>query len=199
MWNQFLAQKGYIIASVDNRGTGARGEEFRKVTYRQLGKYETEDMIEGAKYLGSLPYVDPNRIGIWGWSYGGYMTALCLTKGADVFRMGIAVAPVTNWRYYDNIYTERYMRKPQENGPGYDDNSPVNHADKLKGKLLIIHGTADDNVHVQNTFDLVTALVAANKQFDMQLYPNSNHGIYTGKNTTYHLYQRMLGFITANL
>jgi dipeptidyl-peptidase-4 len=194
-----LAQKGIIVVSVDNRGTGARGEEFKKMTYMQLGKYETIDQIEAAKYLGSLDYIDANRIGIFGWSYGGYMSTLCMTKGSDYFSTGIAVAPVTNWRYYDNIYTERFMRTPQENANGYDDNSPINHVDKLKGNFLLIHGTADDNVHVQNSIDLVTALVAANKQFEMQLYPNSNHGIYTGKNTRMHLYKRMTDFLLSNL
>ncbi|MFU8845081.1 MAG: S9 family peptidase [Bacteroidales bacterium] len=194
-WYQYLVSRGLIVVSVDNRGTGSRGEEFKKMTYLQLGKYETLDQMEAAKYLGSLGYVDPQRIGIWGWSYGGYMAALCLTKAPDLFSAGIAVAPVTNWRYYDNIYTERFMRTPQENPAGYDDNSPINHADKLKGRILLIHGTADDNVHVQNTMDFVSALVAANKQFDLQLYPNSNHGIYTGVNTSFHLYTRMTNFI----
>jgi len=198
-WFQMLSSKGLIIACVDNRGTGARGEAFKKVTYQQLGKYETMDQIEAAKYLGSLEYINKNRIGIWGWSYGGYITASCLTQGADNFSMGIAVAPVTNWRYYDNIYTERYMRTPQENPEGYDQNSPIFHADKLKGKLLIIHGTADDNVHVQHSIDFAAALVKENKQFEMQFYPNSNHGIYTGKNTTIHLYTKMTKFIEYNL
>jgi dipeptidyl-peptidase-4 len=197
-WYQMLAQKGYIIASVDNRGTGARGQDFKKVTYMQLGKYETLDQIEAAKYFASLPYVDPGRIGIWGWSYGGYMSTLCITKGADVFRMAIAVAPVTNWRYYDNIYTERFMRKPQENAAGYDDNSPIHHVDMLRGKYLVVHGTADDNVHVQNTMDLVTALNKAGKQYEMFLYPNKNHGIYGG-NTRLHLYTLMTGFVMENL
>jgi len=199
LWYQMLASKGIIIASVDNRGTGARGEEFKKMTYLQLGKYETIDQIEAAKYLISLGYVDRERIGIWGWSYGGYMSALCMTKGADYFSTGIAVATVTNWRYYDNIYTERFMRTPQENPDGYDDNSPINHVEKLKGNFLIIHGTADDNVHVQNSIELVTALVNADKQFEMQFYPNSNHGIYTGRNTTMHLYTRLTNFILENL
>ena len=197
-WYQMLAQKGYIIASVDNRGTGARGQEFKKMTYLQLGKYETIDQIEAAKYFASQTYVDPARIGIWGWSYGGFMSTLCITKGADVFSMAIAVAPVTNWRYYDNIYTERFMRKPQDNAKGYDDNSPINFADKLKGKYLVIHGTGDDNVHVQNTMDMITALVNANKQFEMFLYPNKNHGIYGGK-TRLNLYTRMTDFILKNL
>ncbi len=199
MWYQMLAQKGIIVVSVDNRGTGARGEEFKKMTYLQLGKYETEDQIAAAKYLAKQEYVDGNHIGIFGWSYGGYMSTLCMTKGADVFSTGIAVAPVTNWRYYDNIYTERYMRTPQENAEGYDQNSPINHVDKLKGDYLLVHGTADDNVHYQNALELVTALVDADKQFEMQFYPNSNHGIYTGRNTSYHLYKRMTGFLMKNL
>ncbi len=197
-WNQLLSQKGYIVACVDGRGTGARGEEFRKMTYLQLGKYETIDQIEAAKYFGSLPYVDSARIGIWGWSYGGFMTLLCMTKGADYFKAGIAVAPVTNWRYYDNIYTERFMRTPQENPKGYDDNSPINYVDKLKGKLLICHGTADDNVHVQNSVEIIEKLVQANKQFEMQFYPNRNHSIYGG-NTRLHLFTRMTNFIVDNL
>ncbi|MCK9399836.1 MAG: S9 family peptidase [Bacteroidales bacterium] len=197
-WYQMLAQKGYIIASVDNRGTGARGQEFKKMTYLQLGKYETIDQIEAARYFASQSYVDTARIGIWGWSYGGFLSTLCITKGADVFSMAMAVAPVTNWRYYDNIYTERFMRKPQDNASGYDDNSPINHVDKLKGKYLVIHGTGDDNVHVQNTMDLISALNKANKQYSMFLYPNKNHGIYGG-NTRMHLYTLMTNFILENL
>jgi dipeptidyl-peptidase-4 len=197
-WYQMLAQKGYIIASLDNRGTGSRGQEFKKMTYLQLGKYETIDQIDAAKYFAAQTYVDPSRIGIWGWSYGGFMSTLCITKGADIFSMAIAVAPVTNWRYYDNIYTERFMQKPQDNAIGYDDNSPINFADKLKGKYLVIHGTGDDNVHVQNTMDLVTALTKANKQFEMFLYPNKNHGIYGG-NTRLNLYTKMTDFILKNL
>ncbi len=198
-WNQLWAQHGIIVVSVDNRGTGGRGEEFKKCTYLQLGKYETLDQIEAAKYLGGLGYVDKNRIGMWGWSFGGYLTLSCLTKGADYFNFGIAVAPVTNWKYYDNIYTERFMRTPEENNNGYEDNSPVNHAAKLKGKLLLICGMADDNVHPQNSFDMVTALVGADKQFESQFYPNSNHGIYTGKNTSFHLYKRMTDYILEKL
>jgi len=198
VWHQMLAQNGYIVVSVDNRGTGGRGEEFKKCTYLQLGKLETIDQIEAAKYLRNLSYVDKDRIGIWGWSYGGYMSTLCLTKGADYFSTAIAVAPVTNWRYYDNIYTERFMRTPQENADGYDNNSPILDVKKMKGKYLLIHGTADDNVHVQNAYDLVTALVNANKQFEMQFYPNKNHGIYGGY-TRYHLYKRMTEFIYQNL
>ena len=198
-WNQLWAQQGIIVVSVDNRGTGGRGEEFKKCTYLQLGKYETLDQIEAAKYLCTLGYVDKSRIGMWGWSFGGYLTLSCLTKGAEYFSFGIAVAPVTNWKYYDNIYTERFMRTPKENNDGYEDNSPVNHAAKLKGKLLLICGMADDNVHPQNSYDMVSALVAADKQFESQFYPNSNHGIYTGKNTSFHLYKRMTDFILGNL
>ncbi len=199
LWNQFFAQHGIIVVSVDNRGTGGRGQEFKKCTYLELGKYETLDQIEAAKYLGTLPYVDRNRIGMWGWSFGGYLTLSCMTKGADYFSMGVAVAPVTNWKFYDNIYTERFMRTPQENEKGYEENSPVNHAEKLKGKLLLIHGMADDNVHPQNSYDMITALVAANKQFELMLYPNSNHGIRSGKNTRWHNFTRMTDFILENL
>lgn len=197
-WYQMLAQKGYVIACVDNRGTGGKGAEFKKMTYKELGKYETIDQIDAAKYFGSLNYIDEKRIGIQGWSYGGYMSSLAITKGADVFNLAVAVAPVTNWRYYDNIYTERYMQTPQENPSGYDENSPINHVEKLKGKYLLIHGTADDNVHVQNTYEMSSALVRANKQFDLFVYPDKNHGIY-GKNTRYHLYKKITNFILDNL
>lgn len=197
-WYQVLANKGYIVVSVDNRGTGARGRDFRTVTYQQLGKYETQDQIHAANYLKGLPYVEKNRVGIWGWSYGGYMSSLALTKGADVFKLAIAVAPVTNWRFYDSIYTERYMRTPQENADGYDDNSPINHVKKMKGRYLLVHGSADDNVHVQNTMRMIDALVQADKQFDLFIYPDKNHGIYGG-NTRYHLYTKMTDFITENL
>lgn len=197
-WYQMLAQKGYIIVSLDNRGTGARGEVFKKCTYKELGKYETIDQINFAKYLGTLNYVDKSRIGMFGWSYGGFMTVLCMTKGADYFKTGIAVAPVTNWRNYDNIYTERFMQLPIDNPKGYDDNSPTNFVKLLKGNLLICHGTSDDNVHVQNSMELVDALVKANKQFDMQFYPNKNHGIYGGY-TRFHLYNRMTEYLLKNL
>ena len=199
MWFEMLAQKGYIVVSVDNRGTGARGEEFKKCTYLQLGKLETIDQINANKYLATLPYVDRNRIGIFGWSYGGYMSTLCMTKGASYFKTGIAVAPVTNWRYYDNIYTERFMRTPQENGDGYDSNSPISHTAELKGNYLLIHGTADDNVHLQNSMDLITSLLNNNKQFEMQFYPNSDHSIYTGRYTHYHVYRRMTDFLLEKL
>ena len=198
MWFNYLAQKGYIVACVDNRGTGARGAEFKKMTYQNLGHYETIDQIEAAKWFAKQSYVDGSRIGIWGWSYGGYMSSLCITKGADTFKMAIAVAPVTNWRFYDSIYTERYLRTPQENAKGYDENSPINFADKLKGKFLLIHGTADDNVHFQNSVMFSEALIQANKSFEQAYYPNKNHGIYGG-NTTLQLYTKMTDFILNNL
>ena len=197
-WHQMLAQQGYIIACVDNRGTGAKGAKFKKMTYKELGKHETIDQINAAKYFGSLKYIDEKRIGIQGWSYGGYMSSLAITKGADIFSLAIAVAPVTNWRYYDNIYTERYMQTPEENASGYDKNSPINHVNKLKGHYLLIHGSADDNVHVQNTMEMISALVKANKQFDLFIYPDRNHGLYGG-NTRYHLYKKMTDFILKNL
>ncbi len=196
-WEQLLAANGYVVACVDPRGTAARGEEFRKRTYMKLGKYESDDQIEAAKYLGSLNYIDAGRIGIYGWSYGGFMSALCLSK-SNVFKIGIAVAPVTNWRYYDSVYTERYMRKPQENPKGYDDNSPINLADSLQGKLFLIHGTADDNVHFQNSVEYIDKLVQAGKQFDMFMYPNRNHGI-NGGNTRVHLFKMKLDYIFKNL
>jgi dipeptidyl-peptidase-4 len=197
-WHQLLAQKGYIVVSVDNRGTGGRGADFKKITYKQLGKYETMDQIEAAKYFATLPFVDAKRIGVQGWSYGGYMSSLCLLKGNEHFKTAIAVAPVTNWRFYDSIYTERYMQTPQENEDGYDDNSPINHVDKLKGNYLLIHGMADDNVHLQNTTEMISALVKANKQFDLFMYPDKNHGIYGG-NTRFHLYTKMTNFLLEKL
>lgn len=197
-YDEYLASKGFIIMCVDPRGTGGRGEAFRKMTYLQLGKYETIDQIEAGKYAAQLPYVYANRVGIWGWSFGGYISSSCMLKGNGVYSVGIAVAPVTNWRYYDNIYTERFMRTPQENAKGYDDNSPLFFADQLKGKLFLIHGTADDNVHVQNTLELSERLVQAGKQFDQMLYTNRNHGIYGG-NTRMHLYTMIEDYLKANL
>ena len=198
LYHQLLAQKGYIVVSVDPRGTMYRGAAFKKSTYLQLGKLETEDFINTAKELQKLPYVDPNRIGIQGWSFGGFMTSLAMTKGADYFKMGISVAPVTNWRYYDNIYTERFMRTPKENENGYDDNSPINFVHLLKGKYFLIHGSGDDNVHYQNSMEMINALVRANKQFDLFIYPNRNHGIYGG-NTRNHLFTMMLDYTLENL
>ena len=198
MWFQMLAQKGYIIVSVDNRGTDARGEQFRKSTYMQLGKKETIDQIEIAKYLANQPYIDGDRIGIFGWSFGGYLSTACLAKGADVFKMAIAVAPVINWKWYDTIYTERFMRTPQENNLGYEDNSPINFAGLIRGKYLLIHGMADDNVHFQNSAEMARVLVAKNISFDEAYYPNKNHGIYGGY-TRAHLYNKMTNFILDNL
>lgn len=197
-WNQMLAQNGYIVVCVDGTGTGYRGEEFKKKTYLQLGNLESNDQIAAARYFASQSWIDKNRIGIWGWSFGGYMSSICLLKGADVFKTAIAVAPVTNWRYYDNIYTERYMRTPAENAKGYDDNSPVNMVDKLKGNYLLIHGTADDNVHYQNSIMMIDALQKANKDFDSECYPNKNHGI-SGGTTRLHLYRRMTRYLMENL
>ncbi|MFW6302881.1 MAG: S9 family peptidase [Bacteroidales bacterium] len=197
-WWQLLAQQGYIIVSVDNRGTGARGKDFRQVTYGQLGKFETMDQVAAAKSLASRKYIDENRIGIFGWSYGGYLTNLCLTTGGGVFSAGIAVAPVTNWRYYDTIYTERYNGLPKDNEEGYDENSPINHAEKLEGKLLLVHGSADDNVHFQNSMDFINKLIAANKQFDLMAYPNRAHGI-NGGGARLHLYTGMTDFLLENL
>ena len=198
VWYQLLAQKGYLVVCVDNRGTGGRGAEFKKLTYGQLGKYETIDQIEAAKYIGSLPYADASRISMQGWSYGGYMSTLCLEKGAGVFKTAIAVAPVTNWRYYDSIYTERYMGLPQDNADGYDDNSPINHTELIKGKYLLMHGLADDNVHFQNSAELITKLIQNEVQFDLMIYPNKNHGIYGG-NTRHYLFKKMLLFLEENL
>jgi dipeptidyl-peptidase-4 len=197
-WYSMLANKGYIVVCIDGRGTGYKGADFKKVTQNELGKYEVEDQIAAAKKLSAMNYIDTNRVGIWGWSYGGFMSSNCLLKGSDTFSMAIAVAPVTNWRFYDSIYTERYMTTPQENASGYDENSPINHVDKLKGKYLLVHGSADDNVHVQNTMRMVEALVQANKQFEWAVYPDKNHGIYGG-NTRIHLYNKMTNFIKENL
>ena len=197
-WFQMLAQQGFIVACVDNRGTGARGEAFKKITYLQMGKYETMDQIEAAKYLGGLPYADAARIGIFGWSYGGYMSSLCLLKGNDVFNAAIAVAPVTSWRWYDSIYTERFMRTEKENPEGYAQNSPVYFADQLKGNYLLVHGNSDDNVHFQHTAEMANALIKANKQFDTYFYPNRNHGIY-GDNARLHLYTKMTNFLQQHL
>lgn len=197
-WFAMLTQKGYIVACVDGRGTGYKGAAFKKVTQKQLGKYEVEDQIDAARVIGNYPYVDKSRIGIFGWSYGGFMALNCILKGNDVFKTAISVAPVTNWRFYDSIYTERYMQTPQENPSGYDDNSPINHVDKLKGNLLLIHGSADDNVHVQNTMQMIEALVQAGKQFDSEIYPDKHHGISGGK-TRIQLYNRMTNFILEKL
>ena len=198
LWHQCLSQNGIIIVSVDNRGTGGKGASFRKITYKNLGKYETIDIIEAAKFLSKFNYVDEKRIGIQGWSYGGYLSSLAITKGSSIFDLSVAIAPVTNWRFYDNIYTERYMSKPVLNSDGYDQNSPINFVSSLSGKYLLVHGTADDNVHVQNTYEMVSALVNENKDFELFIYPDRNHGIYGG-NTRFHLYNKITNFILDNL
>ena len=197
-WFYILAERGYLVACVDNRGTGGRGRDFSHITYGQLGKYEVEDQLASARYLGDLPYVDESRIGIWGWSYGGYMTALSLFLGSDVFKAGIAVAPVTNWRFYDTIYTERYLQTPQLNPEGYDQYSPLTHAGKLEDAFLLIHGTGDDNVHFQNAVALQDALIAADKQFESFYYPNRAHSI-AGGNTRLHLFRMMTDFLERSL
>lgn len=197
MWERYLAQRGYIVVCVDGRGTGGRGSDFMRCTYLKLGQLECHDQVEAAIYLGNLPYVDKSRIAIWGWSFGGYCTLMSMTEGRGVFNCGIAVAPVTDYRLYDSVYTERYMRTPQENSAGYD-NSPVSRASKLQGDLLLVHGSADDNVHYQNTAEMAEALVQADKQFDMQVYTNRNHSIFGG-NTRKHLFTRLVNYFDAHL
>ena len=197
-WFHVLAQEGYLVACIDNRGTGGRGRAFSHVTYGQLGKYEVEDQMASARYLGERPYVDADRIGIWGWSYGGYMASLALFLGNEVFKAGIAVAPVTSWRFYDTVYTERYLQTPQLNAQGYDQYSPLSHVAKLQGNFLLVHGTGDDNVHFQNAIALQEALIAANKQFDSFYYPNRDHSIQGG-NTRLHLFRMITDFVQAKL
>lgn len=197
-WEHFLAQEGYIVACVDGRGTGARGRAWRKCTYLQLGVLESDDQIAAAQALGKLPFIDASRIGIWGWSFGGYNTLLCLSRGNGVFKAGIAVAPVTDFRFYDTVYAERFLRTPQENPAGYSNGSPLALAKGLKGNLLIIHGSADDNVHLRNTLLFTEELVQADIPFEMAIYTNRNHGIYGG-NTHTHLYKRKVEFLKRNL
>jgi dipeptidyl-peptidase 4 len=197
-WFQHLVEQGYAVACVDNRGTGARGTAFRSVTYGQLGKIETEDQIAAAKYLGKQTDIDKDRIGIFGWSYGGYMSSRCLFEGNDVFKAAISVAPVTNWKWYDSVYTERYMGLYKDNQKGYDDNAPIAFADRLKGQYLLIHGLADDNVHFQHTAELANALISNGKQYQTMIYPNKNHSI-GGKETRLHLYTLMTQFLDKKL
>ncbi len=198
LWHLLLAKKGYIIACIDPRGTGYKGRDFKKMTYLNLVKYETEDQIAFGRFLSKLSFVDSDKIGIWGWSFGGHVSSQSILLGHDVFSLAIAVAPVTNWRFYDTIYTERFMRTPQENPDGYDQNAPLNHVEKLKGDYLIIHGSGDDNVHLQNTMEMASKLIQANKPFDMMIYPDKNHGIYGG-NTRNHVFNKMTQFISENL
>lgn len=197
-WHNYLNQEGYMVVCVDNRGTQGRGRQFKHSTYLQLGKLETIDQIETAKYLGSLPFVDKTRIGFQGWSFGGYMASLLISKGGDVFKTAVAVAPVTNWKYYDNIYTERFLRKPIDNKSGYEDNSPTNFVKDIKGKFLLIHGSADDNVHLQNSMELANAMVSKNIPFDFMIYPNKSHGI-SGGLTRLHIYSKIFKFVKENL
>jgi len=197
-WHQLLANKGYIVTCLDGRGTGYKGRDFKKLTQHQLGKLEAEDQIAFAKKLSESPYVDSSRIGIWGWSYGGFNALNAILKGNEVFKTAIAVAPVTHWKFYDTIYTERFLGTPQNNPKGYDDNSPLSHAEKLKGNVLLVHGTADDNVHLQNTLAMVNAFTRANKQFDLAIYTDKNHGIYGG-NTRLQLYTKMTNYILGKL
>ena len=198
LWETFLAQQGYVVVCVDGRGTGSRGAEFKNCTYLELGLRESTDQIETAKYLATLPFVDKNRIGIWGWSFGGYNTLMSMTSGEPVFKAGIAVAPPTDWRFYDSVYTERFMRTPQENGENYVKTSPISRAKNLNGSLLLMHGMADDNVHVRNSVEFAEALVQADKQFDMFYYTNRNHSIYGG-NTRYHIFTKMFNFWNEKL
>lgn len=197
-WEEYLAQEGFLIFIVDTRGTGCRGEEFRKCTYMNLGKYETIDLIETAKYLQTKKFIDSTKIGIWGWSYGGFMVLNAMTKGNGIYKVGISVAPVTSWRFYDNIYTERYNGLPKDNPNGYDENSPLYYTDKFKGELLLVFGTADDNVHPQNSYEFIEKMVQSKKQFQMFSYTNRNHGIYGG-NTRYHLYEMKTNFFKEKL
>jgi len=197
-WEVYLASQGYVVVAVDGRGTGARGEEFRKCTYLNMGIFESDDQAAGAQYIGSLPYVDKNRIAIWGWSFGGYNVLMSMSRGNGIFKAGVAIAPVTDWRFYDSVYTERYMRTPKENESGYNASSPLKLAGNLQGKLLLIQGTADDNVHFQNSIYYMQALEEAGKQFDTQVYPDKNHSIL-GTNTRLHLYNRIVDFLNKNL
>lgn len=197
-WYYALAQQGFVVASVDGRGTGARGEAFRKQTYLNLGVIESDDQVAAARYFASLPYIDSNRIGIWGWSYGGYNVLMSMSRGGGAFKAGVAIAPVTDWRFYDTVYTERFMRTPQQNASGYDNGSAIKLADNLQGNLLIIHGTADDNVHVQNVMEYSRALIKADKHFDMFLFPDKNHFI-VGNNSRIYLYNKVIDYYKRNL
>src|SRR5690606_2347521 len=198
LWHQSLAAQGYIVASVDNRGTGGRGRDFKNLVHLDLGKWEASDQMEAARYFAGLPYVDRTRIGIWGWSYGGYLTALTLMKGGDLFRAGMSVAPVTDWRLYDTIYTERYMSTPAANPEGYADSAPLDHVTGLASDFLLVHGTGDDNVHAQNSLMLADRLQAAGKQFDFMLYPKQTHSISDG-NAQIHLYTLLSEWVREHL
>lgn len=198
LFEAYMCDKGYIMVCVDGRGTGGRGAAFEKCTYLQLGVKEAEDQVKTARYLGTLPYIDGKRIGIWGWSFGGYNTLMSMSDGSGAFKAGVAIAAPSDWRFYDTVYTERFMRTPKENAEGYDAGSAIKRAPQLKGSLLLIHGTADDNVHYQNCAEYSEALVQAGIQFDMQVYTNRNHGIFGGK-TREHLMNRVANFFIQNL
>jgi dipeptidyl-peptidase-4 len=197
-YHQYLASQGYLITVVDNRGTGRKGAIFKKSTYLELGLLESTDHAFAAKQMASLPYVDASRIGIWGWSFGGYMSSTAITKHSDVFKAAVAVAPVTHWKYYDNIYTERYLRRPIDNPLGYEDNSPLNFTDGIKGNYLLVHGTGDDNVHWQNSAEMINAMIKSGVRYDAEVYPNRNHGI-GDRAASYHLYRRMTEFVLQKL
>lgn len=197
-WEYALPNEGFLVACVDGRGTGARGEEFRKQTYMKLGILESDDQAAAARYFATLPYVDAKRIGIWGWSYGGYNVLMSMSRGNGIFKAGVAIAAVSDWRFYDSVYTERFMRTPQQNQSGYDNGSPLKLAKQLQGNLLLIHGTADDNVHFQNAMEYTRALVEADKQFEMFVFPDKNHSIYGG-NTRSYLYKKVIDFYKKNL
>ncbi|RMF61233.1 MAG: S9 family peptidase [Calditrichaeota bacterium] len=198
LWHQYMTEQGYIVFCVDNRGTGGRGKAFKDVAYGDLSQWAVHDQVEGARYLSRLPYVDSNRIGFWGWSGGGYLTCMMLLRAPDVFKTGVAVASVTDFRNYDTIWTERYMGLLTDNQEGYEKANVLNYADGLKGHLLMIHGTGDDNVHPQNTLQLANKFITLNKQFDLMLYPNRNHRIHGG-NTQLHLFTLISNYFMENL
>ena len=197
-WEYYLVSKGFIVACVDGRGTGGRSRAYETSVYMQLGKLETEDQVAGAEYMRTLPYVDDKHIGIYGWSYGGYETLMAMSTSNGTYQAGVAIAPVTDWRYYDTIYAERFMRTPNENNEGYEQSAPITHAEKLKGDLLIISETADDNVHYLNTLQYSAALIEAGIQFDTQIYTNKAHHI-RGCNTRHHLYTKVCNFFLDKL
>ncbi len=197
-WYQQLVHKGYMVISVDVRGSGGNGKDYRNQTYAELGLKESEDLAKVSQYLKTLPYVDPARIGIWGWSYGGYLSCLSITKEHKHFKTAMAVAPVTHWKFYDTIYTERYMKTPSGNENGYASSSPITYADSLQGNLLIVHGMKDDNVHPQNSYEFINALITAGKDFDVKIYPNRNHSIFGG-NTRYHLFTTLENYLLKKL
>ncbi|HLR31588.1 MAG TPA: S9 family peptidase, partial [Fodinibius sp.] len=198
-WHQYLTSQGYLVISIDNRGTGGRGRAFEQQVYKKLGQYEVEDQIDAAEYLiREYDFIDEDRLGIWGWSYGGYMSSMVLARAGDLFHTAVAVAPVSSWRYYDTIYTERFMQTPQMNPEGYRKGSVLTYAGQIKGDYLLVHGMGDDNVHFQHSVELVNRLVAEGISFETMYYPNRNHGIYGG-NTREHLFTLLNDFILEHL